>query len=379
MAASVPSSLCPFNDNFVPDADDKIGDYTIRGTIPTGVIKVREGQKVGEVGNGGASSGPHLHIHYALNTGGDNSNSISRPLRFHGAWVKHIIGGGRQEEDNPNDWIRLDGSLLPVPLVIILPDYSTGLAEIEKRSVPSSKAQFTFDHIKESGYMLNWIDLFEHQGKLFLNFVFRPSTGLLWRAYWNLTPDLYEEKLAFNKGQGLRLFQIANYVINGEICYAAIFRKDNGPLFEEYIGLNANEHQQRFDQLTDEQGFKPKNISVVSRNGNRSYAALYEKTNTGSSQARSFLTPQEYDQVSDENLGQGRQIAYLIAYEHNNQPRFSAIWNSITTGEVKARIGLTSSEYHEEWRDFTNRGLLTQVVTGYIENNSVRYAGVWRK
>lgn len=59
----------------------------------------------------------------------------------------------------------------------------------------------------------------------------------------------------------------------------------------------AAEHQEKFDALTAG-SWQPKNISLVSLGGERFYTALYEACDTGSTLAKSFLTPAEYQEVS---------------------------------------------------------------------------------
>jgi hypothetical protein len=61
------------------------------------------------------------------------------------------------------------------------------------------------------------------------------------------------------------------------------------------------------------------------------------------------------------------------------QPKFTAIWNSVTKGAFKARHGLSGQAYQNEWESATKSGLLTQVVTGYEEGGHARYAALWRK
>lgn len=81
----------------------------------------------------------------------------------------------------------------------------------------------------------------------------------------------------------------------------------------------------------------------------------------------------------EENKRKGRQLAYLNAYEHRGQPRFSAIWNTSARGGSKALHGLSGAAYQQEWEDATKAGLLTRAVTGYEDGNVTRYAAVWRK
>ena len=107
--------------------------------------------------------------------------------------------------------------------------------------------------------------------------------------------------------------------------------------------------------------------------------SLYEKTNIGSFVVKSFMTPAQYQQAFNQNKQAGRQVAYLNAYVHNGQPRFTAIWNSATNGSFKARHGLSSGQYQQQWEDNTQQGFLTRIVAGYEQDNTIRFAAVWRK
>ena len=105
MPGSVPSALCPFEDEFVPDANDKESTdvphrKAIVGTlIPPGQRpRVRRGQFLGRVGNSGASSNPHLHWHQ-----NDENNNVVR-FSMNRAWKSTI--------DDPNHWSKFSGQIV---------------------------------------------------------------------------------------------------------------------------------------------------------------------------------------------------------------------------------------------------------------------------
>ena len=160
--------------------------------------------------------------------------------------------------------------------------------------------------------------------------------------------------------------------------YAAIFRKQGGPEVTAYHGLSAQQHQQRMDSLTAT-GFRPRNVAVTSVGGERRYTALYEKVDLGSWQSKSQLTANEYQQAFTANDSAGRRLVYVNVYGHGGDTYFSAIWSSKAGATYKARHGLTSAQYQNEWEASTGAGLLTRAVSGYSEGGSARYAAIWRK
>jgi hypothetical protein len=333
---------------------------------------VKMGTYLGDEGKVGCASGDHLHFEVGVpratnpvtTTGGflaDNDGSKrNRDPRICG------IAGGIFKSGESYEARDVPGNL------------KSGSAEAAFHGVAERDYQCLVDQAVSADYRIEWVDGFNSKGKLFFNVIFRPERGARWSAVHNLDGAQYQAEFDKRKAQGFRLVQVDSYPSGGGILYAAVFAKDGGPAVTAYHGIPAAEHQKKFDALTAGP-WKPKNISVVSLDGNRFYTALYEAADTGSSEARSFLTPAEYQQLSDENKQKGRQLAYLNAYEYQGQPRFTAIWNSTTKGGFKARHDLSGGQYQQEWESSLKDGMLTRAVTGYVEGSEVRYAAVWRR
>ena len=334
---------------------------------------VKAGTYLGDEGKVGCASGDHLHFEvgvpratnpvsevggFLADNSGSKRNRVPRICNISGGVFK---SGETYKAEN------VPGNLKP------------GSAEVARHGLAAEDYQCLFDQAVNADYRLEWVDGFSVNGKLYFNVIYRPDKTGNWSAVHNLTGAQYQAEFDKRKAAGFRLKQVDSYPVGNQVRYAAIFVKDGGPAVAAYHGATAAQHQQKFDELTAGP-WKPKNISVVSLGGERFYTALYEKVGAGiSSQAKSFLTPAEYQQLFDENKQKGRQLAYLNAYEHQGQPRFSAIWNAATQGAFKARHGLSGGAYQQEWEDALQGGLLTRVVTGYEDGNAVRYAAVWRK
>ncbi len=333
---------------------------------------VKAGTYLGDEGKVGCASGNHLHFEVGFPRATDPIETIGGFLKDNGDSKRNLIpricgiDGGIFVSGGSYDARDVPGNI------------KSGSAEASYHGVPARDYQCMVDQAVSAGYRLEWVDGFDFKGDTFFNVVFRPDKGETWSARHNLSGAQYQVEFDKHKAAGFRLKQVDSYLVGNQVRYAAIFVKDGGPEVAAYHGLPAAEHQKRIDELTAGP-WRPKNISVVSINGERFYTALYEKENIGSYEAKSFLTSEEYQKLSDENKQKGRQLAYLNAYEHNGQPRFSAIWNSSTQGVFKSRHDLTSSAYHDEWESALKSGMLTRAVTGYTDGNAVRYAAVWRK
>jgi hypothetical protein len=125
---SIPAELCPKTERFLRDARDKSGPF---GFVPEVYIepddrpKIKTGQFIGLVGNSGASTGPHLHLHVNKKIGLRGRKGRVE-MTFHGARIQQHVQGRGPAADA---WERLNGPL-PVtsPWMIVWPDKKPGFA-----------------------------------------------------------------------------------------------------------------------------------------------------------------------------------------------------------------------------------------------------------
>lgn len=347
------------------------GSTTNKAKIKVGQF-VRAGTYLGDEGKVGCASGNHLHFEVGVPRATD-------PVETVGGFLKDNSGSKRNRNPricNIPKRIFVAGESYEARNVV--GNIRAGSAEVARHGVKAEDYQCLVDQAVSSDYKLVWVDGFNVNGNIYFNAVFRPEQGARWSASHNLNGSQYQAEVDKRKGLGYRLYHVDSYLAGNQVRYAAIFVKDGGPAVTAYHGLTAEQHQQKMDQLTAGT-WRPKNVSVVSIGGKRFYTAIYESANVGGWEARSFLTPSEYQSLANENKQKGRELVYLNAYEHMGQPRFTAIWNSATKGAFKARHGLTGEAYQDEWNSATKSGLLTRVVTGYEDGGHARYAALWRK
>lgn len=343
---------------------------TINAGLSIG-ITVTGGQYLGDEGEVGCASGPHLHFEIGVPqvtnpftvTGGflnDNAGSSrNRIPRICGIQNELFVSGGGYVARG------VPGNMYP------------GSSEVARHGVPEQDYQCLFDQAVNGGYELVFVDVFDVNGNTYFNTLFRPKGNYPWASFHGLNSAQYQQKFDQYVADGYRPTLVESYRGGGGVLYTVIFKKISGPEFFAYHGISASDHQTRFENLTKD-GWRPKNVSVVSNGGNRSYAALYEKINLGNYQLKSSVPVSQYQALFDQNFAAGRQIIYLNGYNHNGVAHLSTIWSSLPSGPFKARHGLSSSQYQTEWESANASNLQTQIVTGYESGNSTRYAAVWR-
>jgi hypothetical protein len=201
---SVPTTLCPHNDVYVPPRRDANGDLVrdpngrpIPDASVTEVengVRVAAGQLLGQVGNSGASSDPHLHVH--VQTGRE-----AVFMRFRrGLTAPATAANGMKETASINGpWTRLAGAALPLRRVLLWPPRTAG--NVTWNGIAASAFQRTFDHFTDSGMMPKTITC-PSNGQIFdTRWV---PTRVRFRAHTGLSVVEYAQRHAEYQRQGYR-------------------------------------------------------------------------------------------------------------------------------------------------------------------------------
>lgn len=227
----------------------------------------------------------------------------------------------------------------------------------------------------------------------FVGFFSSTAMALDWQAKHNMTSAQYQQTFDDLVGQGYRLTWVSGYGHWGigykdEPRYAAIWEKRSGPEWVARHGLTPEQYQQVFDELVG-QGYRLTQVSAYSADTQVMFAAIWEKRSGPDWVARHGLTSAQYQQVSDDLKGQGYRLTQICGYRVlNSTLNYAAIWEKNDNNtEWTSRYDLTSAEYQQAFDELVGQGYRLTQVSGYGDyiilndhiSNEASYAAIWEK
>ena len=204
------------------------------------------------------------------------------------------------------------------------------------------------------------------------------SDGSAWQARHGMTSAQYQAIFDQLVGQGYRLKEVRGYNENGQDRYAAIWDKSAGPAWVARHGMTSAQYQATFNKLVA-QGYRLKEVSGYSINGQDRYAAIWDKSTGSAWTARHGMTSAQYQATFDQLVGQGYRLTSVSGYNVNGQDRYAAIWDKSAGPAWIARHGMTSAQYQATFNKLVAQGYRLKEVSGYNINGQDRYAAIWDK
>lgn len=140
---SIPAGLCPNNAILLTDTSDVKGGPAMRKeAVVVRGARVTVGQKIGKIGNAGASGGgPHLHVHM-------EKDGKPVPMTFDRGLTTPNVGA----QSNLNGpWTPLKGKILPEADILFWPPHIVG--DYTFNGIPAANYQRLVEHMADSGMM----------------------------------------------------------------------------------------------------------------------------------------------------------------------------------------------------------------------------------
>ena len=243
----------------------------------------------------------------------------------------------------------------------------------------SAQYQNTFNQLTSQGYRLTWVSGYTINNVPAYAAIFEKESSPGWVAHHGMTASAYQNYFNQYTSQGYRLALVNGYAVNGVDYYVGIWDKSpSGPWVAKHR-MTSSDYQTAFDSYAS-QGYRLMHVSGYSIGNTAYYAAIWQQVpNTPAWVARHGMTSDQYQSAFNVYVSQGYRLVLVNGYQVNNVDYYAAIWDKSSSGQWKARHGMTSSDYQTEFNNDGSQGYKLMLVSGYDQGTSDRYAGLWVK
>ncbi len=224
--------------------------------------------------------------------------------------------------------------------------------------------QATFDSLVQEGYRLTNVCGYSEGLEARYNAIWHKRGGPAWQARHGLTSADYQATFDNLVQQGYRLTNVSGYAENGEARYAAIWELKDGPEWQARHGMNRDQYQRTFDEMAA-RGFVLTQVCGYRVNVNVLFAAIWEKQDSVSWQARHGLTSGKYQETFDQMVAAGMKLSWVSGYSDTGIARYAAIWRMEASGRWQARHGLDATSYQRVFDELNSQGFRPVMVSGY--------------
>lgn len=160
--------------------------------------------------------------------------------------------------------------------------------------------------------------------------------------------------------------------------FAALFEKDDGISWQARHGIDAATYQATFDTLVA-QGFRLTYVCGYSEGRDARFNAIWQQRDGGAWQARHNMTSDEYQANFDSLAQQGFRLTNVSGYAINGEARYAAIWEQVDGPDWQARHGMSRALYQQTFDELAAQGFFPVQVCGYRANVDVLFAAIWHR
>lgn len=229
---------------------------------------------------------------------------------------------------------------------------------IARHAMSESGYQSEVTTQKKAGYRPDRITIADINGRLVFACIFN-KTSAVWEARHNMSSQQYQTEYNNWVGsKGYRLVEVCGYKRNGQETYAAVWEKSAGPQYVARHAMSADQYQNEFNTQYGN-GYKPVRVSAFEVGGQSRFAVIFEKMNDGV-YARSALTPYNYQAEYDNNWGTGSSLKHVCGYNVNGKTYFAALW--MGAGISGSDLTLINNKVKKYMDDFNVPGLSIAVM-----------------
>lgn len=342
---SIPEALCPINDALFP-APNTNGDKYVKDEykkLPAAQqARVSRGQKVGEVGNTGNSSGPHFHLHV-------ENGSVGSKMIFEQGWAKNFISGATDIEGG---WKSFAGK------------------EIPRGAEPAGLALVLAP--RETNYRMSDLEVYQSGNKLVYAGIMKPgrdSPAALFKNNWNSFLQAWQDL----ERKGFRMQDFEVYKKGNHLRYAGIFEPGNykpAALFK----TDWNSFLSGWQQL-EKDGYRMHDLEIYKNGSRLTYAGIFKPGNY--KPAALFKDNWADFQRGWQDLERkGYRMMDLEIYKNGNKLNYAGIFEPGNYNPA-ALFKNNWKDFLNGWRDLESKGYRMKDLEVYSKGSGLSYAGIF--
>jgi len=197
-------------------------------------------------------------------------------------------------------------------------------------------------------------------------------------ARHNMSSSDYQT--AFNTFSGtnkMRLADVSVYNRNGQETYAAIWDKKSSTGWAARHAMSENSYQA--EVATQKQaGNRPGRITAADINGRLVFACIYYKI-SAAWEARHNMSSQQYQAEYNNWVGKGYRLVEVCGYKRNGQETYAAVWEKSSGPSYIARHAMNAQQYQAEFNTQYGNGYKPVRVSAFEVGGQSRFAAIFEK
>lgn len=205
-----------------------------------------------------------------------------------------------------------------------------------------------------------------------------PNEIKSWVSRHNLTPKQYQNEVNKNHKNGFRLVYVDGYNVNGNVKFAALWKKRNTKGLLAKHGLSSTAYQKEVKK-NHKKGYRLVFVDGYNQNGKATYAAIWNKQKTKGLRAKHGLTSKQYNAEVKKNYKDGYKLLQVSGYGIKGKAYYAAIWAKTKGFKQITKHGLSGDKYQKEISNYWKKGYRITHTDSYSVNGKIQYAFIMNK
>ncbi|ERF72728.1 hypothetical protein EPUS_04781 [Endocarpon pusillum Z07020] len=200
-----------------------------------------------------------------------------------------------------------------------------------------------------------------------------------WYTYHGLTSQEYQSKHDELVAQSFRPTYISGYTVRNKELYTCVFEKIEGPRWISSHNITGPEYDSEFDKKVN-QGYRLVFVNgYAGRDGLDKYSWVWEMRSSPSWVSYAGIGRTRYEAEYSKRLADGYRLTHLSGFEDypGGEARFAAIWEKSPGPKSVSKVDMTTTTFERENERLSTSGYSLDVISAYEIKGALQYAAIW--